>query len=832
MDAFHTDGGKAIIANANLDELDSEHTIWSKWGISLYEDLGDRSSALNFDEADHAIFNIPFAVPPTFDRLSGMYDDFGDAMRTMPSEEPTVLAASFDRIPYPVNGAISVAQDMQTIVNSFAVGGLDTEDEEGITDGVRLLANEIFYLGRRSDIPWLTVTPEEGFLVSREEDEAEVHFNTMDMPEGTYTGYVHVTSNDPETPVIIVECIMHIGGRVPLEMAFTEDMADITPGDEFSVFIELNDLFGLNVDHINFTVESPAPWLSPFAYEIFDGEGTLMDLTSGHVTLDVTHEDYFDGGLFARIDFAASLEAPVGGETDIHITDVTYNEDSYLTDEPEIGDPFHVSVTSSEDDWMVELEFTSRGEEDLLHFGVTDGATDGYDEGIDLLHAATGDWFEVMFMIDDEEIDGLDRDIRANGEEIVWTVETGDSAGKVEWSFRDEDTLIAMGSLFLNGDIDMKELSDYDYAAGEDLVITYRTRGDTPYTFEMKRGYNMFSLPVDPGMPVLASELFPEELGCWIFDADPDVRNWVAEDTLMPGIGYIILIPEDMDYAVWGTPVRDMVLDLQPGWNMIGTVWGNVDFSDPDDTPDGAVLGSPEHAYRYNPETLNYTRTNTLIPGGSYFVAATEEATVALPGTGSGKAAIDRNVILDLAGEKLMVGISSTETVVPVLPAVPGEYGTASAWIDGNGTKAMAAANPEGIFTVHTDIDAAFSASIPEGWNITVDGQDMPNMLKAGSHVVEIDTRAARSIDITRAYPNPFNAYLEVGFQTQGDYRLEIYSNDGRLIRTLAEGTEEGSHSVIWDGKADDGSSVASGHYLIRLSTDKEQTTEKIMLVK
>ena len=52
-----------------------------------------------------------------------------------------------------------------------------------------------------------------------------------------------------------------------------------------------------------------------------------------------------------------------------------------------------------------------------------------------------------------------------------------------------------------------------------------------------------------------------------------------------------------------------------------------------------------------------------------------------------------------------------------------------------------------------------------------------------------------------------------------GPVRVEVFDAAGRRVRTLHAGElAAGSHEFVWDGKSEQGSAVASGVYLARLS--------------
>lgn len=83
--------------------------------------------------------------------------------------------------------------------------------------------------------------------------------------------------------------------------------------------------------------------------------------------------------------------------------------------------------------------------------------------------------------------------------------------------------------------------------------------------------------------------------------------------------------------------------------------------------------------------------------------------------------------------------------------------------------------------------------------------------------------------------PNPFRAgsRLEFGAPAGRDVSLGVYDLAGRLVRVLFSGTsEDARRGVTWDGRSDDGSSVASGVYLVRLKARDAVMTRKVVLVK
>lgn len=84
-------------------------------------------------------------------------------------------------------------------------------------------------------------------------------------------------------------------------------------------------------------------------------------------------------------------------------------------------------------------------------------------------------------------------------------------------------------------------------------------------------------------------------------------------------------------------------------------------------------------------------------------------------------------------------------------------------------------------------------------------------------------------------YPNPFNPETTISFSvpTSGPASLKVFNLKGQLVRTLVNDVREaGKYNVVWNGKDDNNSSVASGLYFYRLSNDGKDITRKMLLSK
>jgi len=84
-------------------------------------------------------------------------------------------------------------------------------------------------------------------------------------------------------------------------------------------------------------------------------------------------------------------------------------------------------------------------------------------------------------------------------------------------------------------------------------------------------------------------------------------------------------------------------------------------------------------------------------------------------------------------------------------------------------------------------------------------------------------------------HPNPFNPQTTIAFDLprRQEVTVAIYDLLGRRVCTLIQGSHDvGRHHVIWNGRDDRDHAVASGPYFIRLATESDVQSRKVMLVK
>jgi hypothetical protein len=102
---------------------------------------------------------------------------------------------------------------------------------------------------------------------------------------------------------------------------------------------------------------------------------------------------------------------------------------------------------------------------------------------------------------------------------------------------------------------------------------------------------------------------------------------------------------------------------------------------------------------------------------------------------------------------------------------------------------------------------------------------------------VELDDASAapRVNKLEGNFPNPFNPLTTIKFASAqaGKVTIRIFNVGGQLVRTLTTKADQGANEVRWNGKRDDGVSLASGIYFYRIKfADGSESGSRMALVK
>ncbi len=94
----------------------------------------------------------------------------------------------------------------------------------------------------------------------------------------------------------------------------------------------------------------------------------------------------------------------------------------------------------------------------------------------------------------------------------------------------------------------------------------------------------------------------------------------------------------------------------------------------------------------------------------------------------------------------------------------------------------------------------------------------------------EVVVEVPRSFELSQNYPNPFNPSTKIDFQLpiDGNVNISVYDNSGKELMTIVnEFKTAGYYSVNLNA-----SSLSSGVYFYKITSDNFSSVKKIMLVK
>jgi hypothetical protein len=93
------------------------------------------------------------------------------------------------------------------------------------------------------------------------------------------------------------------------------------------------------------------------------------------------------------------------------------------------------------------------------------------------------------------------------------------------------------------------------------------------------------------------------------------------------------------------------------------------------------------------------------------------------------------------------------------------------------------------------------------------------------------------SSQLSRAYPNPLRsggvARLDLSSPRSGTAVARVYDVAGRRVATLLDGAlDAGATRLVWDGRSETGRPGPAGVYFVRVQTDAELHSRRVLLVR
>ena len=373
-------------------------------------------------------------------------------------------------------------------------------------------------------------------------------------------------------------------------------------------------------------------------------------------------------------------------------------------------------------------------------------------------------------------------------------------------------------------------------------------------TLTLADGWNFISIPVQSDLSFEA--LLPSCSSGFFYTPGEGYTAIENGDTLPVGMGAAVQCQADTT-SVTGTSASPSI-EVEAGWNLIGSVEDTVDVDAITTSPSGIL----DSEFFRLPPGAGYETATTLHPGEGYWVKVSEAGTLdvsdgSAPVASTSKTTDEsegahRLVFEDASGRQskllLKEGLTSEQRSTFELPPIP----------------------PEGVFDIrfatgHEAAPFASEAGLEKSatnHQLEVQGVDFPIkvrletnvedrrfVLSAGGDEFSLSDEQAsvqiqqstdqfavaaapnpREFRLGTVYPNPLRnqAQLEYALPEEADISIVVYDMLGRRVAQLVDGKRKtGVHQARVDA-----SRLASGKYFVRMRADAFQQTRQLTVVR
>ncbi len=394
-------------------------------------------------------------------------------------------------------------------------------------------------------------------------------------------------------------------------------------------------------------------------------------------------------------------------------------------------------------------------------------------------------------------------------------------------------------------DIDGETRDPYTPDIGADEFVGFNPN-NLPDTVDIayRRLWNIVSVPLNASDMTVAA-LFPNATSnAFWFDGG----GYVVRDTLEVGKGYWLKFNVDSLTTVTGPRKDSLVVNVNEGWNLIGTLSVDIPKTNVSSNPSGIIVSN------FFGFSNKYYPSDVLKKGQGYWVKTSAAGTLTLRKTVLAKSgdelyveSIDpkwrKIVITDDAGvsEELYLADQVDELRYSLPPLPPSsvfdvrfdsdryvEVDNYTHRINLQGVKypvTLKITNAEkGFYRVKDAIDGSYlNVVLKNGEPIKITDPNIQAILIEGATI-------PTQFDLMQNYPNPFNPTTTIRYAIAEPVKVKliVYNAVGQKVKELVNSEQEaGYYTVEFNA-----SNLASGVYLIRLETPKFSKTIKSLLIK
>ncbi|GEM_PF-3269712 len=387
-------------------------------------------------------------------------------------------------------------------------------------------------------------------------------------------------------------------------------------------------------------------------------------------------------------------------------------------------------------------------------------------------------------------------------------------------------------------------------------------------TVPLTAGWNLISNPVirSAGEDSLRL-LFPSTLFPYAFSFS-NVAGYQQSNVMSVGAGYWGKFSSAGSNYIGGDVLAVDTMDVQSGWNMIGSISYSVDTSTITSVPAG-IRSSLWFGY-----AGGYSASSSVQPGRAYWVKANSAGQFILSGGAAfvstpaeGTARLHEIVIEDDDGCRQVLYFGEGEESEPIEffempPQLPAEVLDARFVYGGTGFLARFYPRKESVFEEFPLSVRAHGSYFTISWNVNTESvsstlvyglssnnhRDMRGhgSLRLSSEQGDLSVRI-RSADtpvtdmpyLLEVYPNPFNPKATIMFSIPqpGKVLIEMFDVLGQKVKTvLQEALPSGNHDVLLDASGSE-YPLVSGVFFVRISVNRSghleyTSVKKVILLR
>ncbi|MCD6124839.1 T9SS type A sorting domain-containing protein [bacterium] len=638
-------------------------------------------------------------------------------------------------------------------------------------------------------------------------------------------------------------------------------------GDIIDIPIIVDDITDLQLRNFRIRLSYSPSVLTPLGVESIDAlvdgwtDLSLSVLAPG--TLEVSCSGFPINGSGALVFVRFMVTSRMATFTPLRFIDVSLNDGT-------IGYKTHdglLLVPWNDECWSVTINIsaTNISKRHLL-IGLSPYASDSFDAGIDVISPLPSPSEFNLYIeppVAEPFIDRLMHDFRnCSDSAATWKIHAYSPRSTDTIWFRWSRSGMPQGMLMLTyvtsagtTILDMKKDTSFMVLGGTDVTIEYFRGVFTALDITLCPGWNLISLPVAPTTTTELLSIIPNAAS-YPYWYNPALRTYQVLDTVSYTHGFWIYMSDSSRIRIYGAKLRDMMMPLSAGWNLVGVPYksdGFVPITSITTMPPGAI-SLPMYYFNACSSDTYIADTTGMKVGYGYWVLATDDCELILHGSakvgamlpGSPEFAMDLDVdgrTLELAVDsRAKDGLDRFDIAIPPSPVF--EERTEPAFVS-DGVMLRRDARPGGKYelSLRTGAVVKWDAKLlPENLDfILIDGEERVNMRELSSWVagnerlyIEVSS-LPRELSIKSISPNPFNSVARIKFVLPEDLSVsvEVYDINGRLVRILARGKfGAGENEIIWDGTDEFGNNLPSGIYMITLKCGDKVISARALITR